>query len=90
MTITNILLTVVVLIIAGLAIFYYIKKQKEEQVETINVRALCSIAIYVAIATVDIVFPVCFFCSFQNVIIAITYTPFSIIFTILLTPESVD
>ena len=29
MTITNILLTVVVIIIAGLAIFYYIKKQKD-------------------------------------------------------------
>ena len=28
MTITNILLTVVVIIIAGLAIFYYIKKLK--------------------------------------------------------------
>ena len=33
MTITNILLTVVVIIRAGLAIFYYLKKQKEQEVE---------------------------------------------------------
>ena len=33
MTITNILLSIVVLVIAGLAIFQYIKKQKNQEVE---------------------------------------------------------
>ena len=38
MTITNILLTVVVLVVAGFAVFYYIKKKKTAEVEeTINI-----------------------------------------------------
>ena len=33
MTITNILLSIVVLVVAGMSIFYYIKKKNSEEVE---------------------------------------------------------